>query len=88
MLTREPAHHRPYLLEDKLTSEGARERPCSLGDRRSFIGARHSSGETTQMSGPAYAGAAYTQLFKGRGIRGMVMEKNGIEIENLNLGKI
>ena len=29
-------------------------------------------------------GAAYTQLFKGRKIKGMVMEKNGIEIENLN----
>lgn len=40
------------------------------------------------MSGPAYAGAAYMQLFNGRKIKGMVMEKNGIEIENLNLGKI
>ena len=28
--TSEPAHYRPYLLEDKLTSEGAQERPCSL----------------------------------------------------------
>lgn len=36
------------------------------------------------MSGPAYAGAAYMQLFKGREIKGIVMEKNGIEIENLN----
>ena len=30
MSASEPAHHRPYLLEDKLTSEGTRERPCSL----------------------------------------------------------
>lgn len=29
--------------------------------------ARRSLRETTQMSGPAYAGAAYMQLFKGEG---------------------
>ena len=57
-------------------------------DRRSFAGARRSLGETTRMSGPAYTGAAYMQLFNGREIKGMVMEKNGIEIENLNLGEI
>lgn len=82
----EPAHYRPYLLEDKLTSEGARERPCSLGDRRSFAGARRSLGEEKDRR--SSGGAAYTQLFKGREIKGMVMGKNGIEIENLNLGKI
>ena len=58
------------------------------GQVKNFMGARHSLGEITQMSGPAYAGAAYMQLFKGREIKGMVMGKNGIEIENLNLGKI
>lgn len=51
---------------------------------QAFAGARRSLGETTQMSGPAYAGAAYMQLFKGEEREGMVMEKNGIEIENLN----
>lgn len=33
-------------------------------DRRNFAGAWRSLGEDT-YEGPAYAGAAYTQLFKG-----------------------
>ena len=86
--TSEPAHHRPYLLEDNLTSEGARERPCSL--ERTGAGFHRCAAQLRgkRRTGTAYAGAAYMQLFKGRKIRGMVMEKNGIEIENLNLGKI
>lgn len=40
-----------------------------------------------RRTGAAQVGAAYTQLFKGREIKGMVMGKNGIEIENLNLGE-
>lgn len=40
------------------------------------------------QAGAAYTGAAYMQLFNGGRLKGMVMEKNGIEIENLNLGKI
>ena len=46
MPTSEPAHHRPYLLEDKLTSGGAQERPCSL-ERTSAV---------SQVHGPAYKG--------------------------------
>ena len=44
--TSEPALHRPYLLEDKLTSEGAQERPCLLeGQAQAFTGAWPSLGE-------------------------------------------
>ena len=56
------------------------------GQAQAFTGAWPSLGE--RRTGAAYADAAYMQLFKGREIKGMVMEKNGIEIENLNLGKI
>lgn len=44
--TSEPAHYRPYLLEDKLTSEGAQERPCSLEGMGAVLQAmRRSLGE-------------------------------------------
>lgn len=45
---------------------------------------RHSLWETTRMRDPAYAGAAYMQLFKRGRLGEMMMEKNGIGIENLN----
>ena len=40
------------------------------------------------MRGPAYVDAAYMQLFKGREIKGDGDGREGIEIENLNLGEI
>ena len=49
---------------------------------KAFAGARRSLGEEKDRR--SSCGAAYTQLFNGREIKGMVMEKNGIEIENLN----
>lgn len=46
MPTSEPAYHRPYLLEDKLTSEGAGETMPTRRDKRGL----------SQVRGPAYRG--------------------------------
>ena len=52
------------------------------GRAQAFAGARRSLGE--EKGRRSSGGTAYMQLFNGREIKGKVMEKNGIEIENLN----
>ena len=49
---------------------------------KAFAGARRSLGE--EKGRRSSGGAAYMQLFNGGKIKEIVMEKNGIEIENLN----
>lgn len=80
MSTSEPAYHRPYLLEDKLTSEGAQERLCPL--ERTGAGFHRCAAQLIGENINEWAQLMQVQLicsFLKGGIKGMVMEGRGRE---------